>query len=271
MAYSGCDHFEQITVRLQQQVCYIGLNNPAKQNALSRTMIREMLEAIRLTGQDPDCRVLVIQGEGNGFCAGADLDWMLEGKSQSRQQNVLDAKLFFDLYEHLYNYPKPVVAVVQKHAYGGGIGLLACSDIVIAGEDAKFRFPEVALGLVPATIAPFVAKKTGSSFVRRMMLTAEPFTAAQACQAGLVTDCVPEGEMGERLEAVLQRLLHNGPRATMLTKQMINHFEDNHEIDDLMAVYCTKLIALARASEEGQEGVRAFFEKRKCNWNHDSN
>lgn len=271
MEYSECKQFEQIQFRFHQQICYIGLHNPSKQNALSRTLIREFLEALHLTEKDFDCRALVIYGEGKNFCAGADLDWMLEGKSQTRQQNVSDAKLFFDLYEHLYNYPKPVISVVKKSVYGGGIGLLACSDIVIAEENVKLRFPEVSLGLVPATIAPFVAKKTGSSFTRRMMLTGELFSADMARRAGLITDIVPDGETDRRLDEILQLLRQNGPQATIWTKQMINHFEDNHEIDDLMAVYCTKLIASARASEEGQEGVKAFFEKRKCNWNHDHN
>ena len=180
-----------------------------------------------------------------------------------------DAKLFFDLYEKLYNYPKVVVSVVKKYAFGGAVGLLACSDIVIAEEDALFRFPEVTLGLVPATIGPFVARKTGSSFARRMMLTGEQFTVEQACQVGLVTDSVPVGEADIRLQQLLALVGKSGPQASVQTKRMINYFMDNHEIDDHLAVYCIKQIASARASDEGQEGVKAFFEKRKCYWNNE--
>ncbi len=269
MEYSGCEKFEQITFRRHKQVCYIGLNNPERKNALSRIMITELHKAIAMTFQEVECRALVISGENDLFCAGADLDWMLEGKSQSREQNMSEAKLFFDLYEKLYNCPKVVISVVKKYAFGGALGLLACSDIVIAEDTARFRFPEVSLGLVPATIGPFVARKTGSSFARRMMLTGEPFLVDQACAVGLVTDRVAVGGASAKLDEVLQHLRQAGPHACMMTKQMINYFVDNHEIDDHMSVYCIKQIASARASQEGQEGGKAFFEKRKCNWNHD--
>ena len=176
-------------------------------------------------------------------------------------------KLIFDLFEALYFFPKPVISIVTNNVSGGGIGILACSDIVIAHDDIEMSFPEVSMGLVPATVAPFVAKKTGSAFVRRMLLTAETFTAAKAATVNLITDLVKPGKTKERLNQIISMILQNGPRATQLTKQMINHFEDNHEIDDLMAVYCTKLTASVRSSEEGYEGVTAFLEKRKTKWN----
>ncbi|MGV8826709.1 MAG: enoyl-CoA hydratase-related protein [Breznakibacter sp.] len=262
-----CNSYKEIAVRQLNQISHIELNNPSRKNMLSRIMIEELLHFTKKMETDPTCRAIIINGKGNHFCAGTDLEWLLKGQAQSKQQNISDAKLFFDLYEVLYFFPKPVISIVTHDVSGGGIGILACSDIVIAHHDIRMSFPEVSLGLVPATIAPFVAKKTGSAFARRMMLTAETFTAQQAFSAGLVTDLVAPEEMEERLNQITTRILKNGPRATQLTKQMINHFEDNHEIDDLMAVYCTKLVAAARASEEGQEGVTAFLEKRKTYWN----
>lgn len=262
-----CNAYKEITITHKNQISHIELNNPSRKNMLTRQMIEELLHFINKMETDATCRAIIINGKGNHFCAGTDLKWLLKGRTQSKQQNIADAKLFFDLYEALYFFPKPVISIVTNDVSGGGIGILACSDIVIAHNDIRMSFPEVSLGLVPATIAPFVAKKTGSAFARRMMLTAETFTAQQAFSAGLITDLVAPNEMEGRLAQITAMILKNGPRATQYTKQMINHFEDNHEIDDLMAVYCTKLIAAARASEEGQEGVTAFLEKRKTYWN----
>ena len=259
--------YTEIEVHHQSQISHIALNNPSRKNTLTRSMIDELLHFIRKTESDSTCRAIVINGKGSHFCSGTDLKWLLNSRSQSKQQNIIDAKLIFDLYEALYFFPKPVSSIVTHDVSGGGIGLLACSDIVIAHRNIRMSFPEVSMGLVPATIAPFVAKKTGSAFVRRMLLTADTFNAEQAFAAGLITDLVTPDEIEDRLKRIISMILRNGPRATQLTKQMINHFEDNHEIDDLMSVYCTKLIASARASEEGREGVTAFLEKRPTSWN----
>lgn len=262
-----CNTYTEIAVTKKKQVSHVELNNPTRKNMLSRRMIEELLHFINKMENDTSCRAIVIHGKGKHFCAGTDLEWLLKGRTQSKQQNISDAKLFFDLYEALHFFPKPVISIVTNNVSGGGIGILACSDIVIAHNNIQLSFPEVSLGLVPATIAPFVAKKTGSAFARRMMLTAETFGATQAFASGLITDLVAPGDVEERLDQITSMILKNGPRATQLTKQMLNHFEDNHEIDDLMAVYCTKLVAAARASEEGQEGVTAFLEKRNTYWN----
>ncbi len=267
MKTSECHIYKEIEVNQQDQVSHIDLNNPTRKNRLSRKMIEELLHFLHQAITDTSCRAIVINGRGSHFCSGTDLEWLQNTRTQTKQQNIADAKLIFDLFEALYFFPKPVISIVTNNVSGGGIGILACSDIVIAHDDIEMSFPEVSMGLVPATVAPFVAKKTGSAFVRRMLLTAETFTAAKAATVNLITDLVKPGKTKERLNQIISMILQNGPRATQLTKQMINHFEDNHEIDDLMAVYCTKLTASVRSSEEGYEGVTAFLEKRKTKWN----
>jgi methylglutaconyl-CoA hydratase len=266
MEYSECKVYECLQVIHEKSVCYAMLNRPAKRNALSELMLTELIDLLHQVEMSTEVRLLVIRGAKGYFSSGADLDWMLKGKGQTEAQNRADATLFFNFYKKLYDFPKPIIVVVEKGAFGGALGIVACADLVIATDNACFAFPETGLGLIPATIAPFVVQKTGSSFAVKTMLTAAPFGAKEAQEAGLVHYIVPSPQIDEQLSLVVGQMLQNAPNAIMVTKQLIRKcMVGNSDLVSLES-YCTALIASARVSNEGQEGVSAFFENRQPNW-----
>jgi methylglutaconyl-CoA hydratase len=265
MAYSECKTQSHVDVNQCNGVAYVTLNRPDKRNAISRMMLLVLADFLRSTIDDQTIRVLVLRGSNHFFSAGADLEWMQQGKSQTIHENINDAKLFFDTFQLLNNYPKPVVVFVENGAYGGALGLVACADIAVATNDANFSFSEVRLGLVPATIAPFVVAKIGHAAARRYMLSAETFSTHVAVGLGLVHFVCDALNADETLENVVANLLQNGPEAMATTKQLLNKLVDSSSAAQ-MGDYVAQLIASARASGEGQEGVAAFFEKRNAYW-----
>lgn len=258
--------YNEIKTRTHGSVSIITLASANNSNMLTRQMIEEVLQFLKSKEAVSSCRIIVIENEGLHFCAGTDLNWFREGNTLTKQQNISEAKLLFTFFEKLYFFPKPIIALVNGHVAGSGIGIMACSDLVIAHEGISLSFPDVSMGMIPAAFAPFVAKKSGTAFTRRMLLTGEEFTPHQALQAGLITDLVETGQMEARLNHLINLILRNAPRTTQLTKQMLNHFEDHHEIDDLMSVFCTKLTAISRSSDEAQEGINAWLDQRKAGW-----
>jgi len=248
MEYSGYESFKMIRIEISLGVCYARLCNPAKKNALNEEMLTELIALIETLDDSFGFRALVISGDGGFFCAGADLDWMKKGVSQSKMDNIRDAELFYTLYTRLSEVRIPVISLVEGGALGGALGLLACSDIVIAEQSAKMAFPEVRFGLVPATIAPFVLKKCNQAFVRRMMLTGEKFSVHQAFNAGLVTDVVADGEGENRLTEILDLIKMNPIWGVNQTKQLINRITEGDKTG-LMS-YCTSVIAEARRNNE---------------------
>jgi methylglutaconyl-CoA hydratase len=266
MEYSECKVYECLQVIHEKNVCYTMLNRPAKRNALSELMLTELIDLLHQIENSPEVRLLVIRGAKGFFSSGADLDWMRRGIEQPVEQNRADATLFYKLYKALFNFSKPIIAVVEKGAFGGALGIVACADLVIATDNARFAFPETGLGLIPATIAPFVVHKTGSSFALKAMLTAAPFGSNEAQAAGLVQYVVPFLQIDEQLSVVVGLLLQNAPEALMATKQLIRKCMDEHIESASLESYCTSLIASARVSDEGQEGVSAFFDNRQPNW-----
>jgi methylglutaconyl-CoA hydratase len=248
------------------KVATVRLNRPDKHNAFDEHLIAELTQAFRDLASDAAVRVVALAANGQSFSAGADLDWMKRMSAMGRAENERDAMALADLMEAIDRCPKPVVGVVQGAAFGGGVGLVACCDIAIAASSASFCLSEVRLGLIPAVISPYVAAAIGPRACRRYFLTAEKFDAATAAQLGLIHRVVePEALEAARHETVKQ-LLNGGPAAQAAAKDLIQRVT-LAPIDDALKHDTAARIADARASAEGKEGIAAFLEKRKPNWN----
>ncbi|WP_025006976.1 enoyl-CoA hydratase/isomerase family protein [Marinilabilia salmonicolor] len=257
------------TKKYAQNVCYLEMNRPDKRNALNKEMMQQLVDYLKSTADSNQFRVLMLSGKNRFFSAGADLTWMKEGKTQNEAQNLEDAELFNQLYRTLSEYPKPVIACVEGGAYGGAIGLLACADIVTTTPDAGFRFSETAIGLVPATVAPWIIRKTGSAFARSALLSGLPFTGTEALSSGLAQYLFSKDKIIPKTREIANQIARNSPDATKETKLLLNRIDHQFvPIDEHLTHYCSTKIASARTSDEGQEGVNAFFEKRKPSWNN---
>jgi len=222
-------------------------------NAFDPNLIAELAGAFVDVGT---VRAVVLAGEGPSFCAGADVEWMRSAIELDYDANVADATALRRMLEAIDTCPAPVVAVVQGHALGGGAGLVACSDIAIAHEQAVFAFSEVKLGIIPAVISPFALRKIGESAARRYFVTGERFDAATALRIGLVHEL--SRDLDSTLEQVLTELGTAGPRAVRHAKRLVLDPPDGPET--------ARRIAERRTSDEGQEGLRAFLERRRPDW-----
>ncbi len=256
---------QTITFKIEDQIAFLGLNRPQKRNAINRTMIEEIISVLTDIRSKNTYRCLILFGEGDIFCSGADLEWMMKGIKQSKTDNIEDAKMFTELFSLLHRFPKPVICEVSMLAFGGAIGLLACSDIVVCEEEAMLGFPEVKLGLIPATIAPYVFKKMGSSNIRKRLLFPDSFTAQEAQQEGLIHYVKHKDDLRKCVLKIANSIKQAAPDALLQTKDLIHKMEDTFE-DETTHLFCARLIANARATHEGQEGVRAFFAKEKPSW-----
>jgi methylglutaconyl-CoA hydratase len=242
-----------LRVEREGDVLRITLARPERRNAFDAELIRELSEAFVDVGRS---RAVVLAGEGASFCAGADVDWMRSSVDLSYDENVADANALRQMLETIDRCPAPVVARVQGHALGGGSGLVACADIAVAHEDAVFSFSEVKLGLIPAVISPFALAKIGPGGARRYFLTGEGFDARTAFRIGLVQEVARD--LDAALEHILSELLSAAPKAVRAAKRLVLERPDGPET--------ARWIAERRTSDEGQEGLRAFLEKRRPNW-----
>ncbi len=250
----------------QRGVATLTLNRPEVHNAFDDALIAELNEAIDDFRTDPDVRILVLRAEGKSFSAGADLGWMKRMAACSHEENLADAQQLERLMHSLYAFPKPTIAVVQGAAFGGAVGLVSCCDIAIASDNASFSLSEAKLGLAPAVISPFVIATIGARQASRYFLTAERFTSACALQMQLLHDVVAADELDATADHLINSLLDNGPVALMACKALIRQVAPAS--DDDLRDYTTTLIASLRTSQEGQEGLTAFFEKRAPAWQH---
>lgn len=250
----------------QRGVATLTLNRPEVHNAFDDALIAELNEAIDDFRADPDVRILVLRAEGKSFSAGADLGWMKRMAACTREENLADAQQLERLMHSLYAFPKPTIAVVQGAAFGGAVGLVSCCDIAIASDNASFSLSEAKLGLAPAVISPFVIAAIGARQASRYFLTAERFTAARALDLELLHEIVSSDELPGAAERLISTLLDNGPVAMMACKALIRQVAPAS--DDDLRDYTTTLIASLRTSQEGQEGLTAFFEKRAPAWQH---
>lgn len=254
-----------MTATDRQGTAMVTMSRPEVHNAFDDLLIRDLTAELKRLDGDPKVRVVILAGAGKSFSAGADLGWMRRMADYSRQENLSDAMALAELMRTLDGLSKPTVALVQGPAYGGGVGLVACCDIVLASPRAAFCLSEVKLGLIPAVISPYVVAAIGSRAARRYFLTAERFDAAEALRLGLVHEIVPEEELARRGAALASQLLQNGPRAISEAKALVAAVSRG-PIDEAMIADTAQRIAQTRASAEGKEGLSAFLEKRQPAW-----
>lgn len=246
-------------------VATITLNRPEKHNAFDDQLIRQLTDLFKQAGDDPNVRVVVLAAEGKSFCAGADANWMQRMASYSFEENVADAKALAMMLHTLNFMPKPSIAKVQGAAFGGAVGLIACCDMAIGSRLSKFCLSEVKLGLIPATISPYVIEAMGKRVARRYFTTAEVFSARRARRLGLLSEAVTEEELDETVENLITHILHNSPDAVAAAKQLIFDVTEPSDDEELMEKTSLR-IATVRVSEHGQEGLQAFLQKRRPNW-----
>jgi len=257
--------YKTIAVDVRQSVALVVLSRPDVHNAFNAMLIAELTRALRSLDRNASVRAVVLLGEGKSFCAGADLNWMEEVARYSIAENLADATALATMLKTLHRLSKPTIARVHGSAFGGGAGLVACCDIAFASQDATFSFSEAKLGLIPATIAPYVIEAIGARHARRYFLSAERFTAADAYRIGLVHEIYPFDEMDARINELLGSLLVAGPRAQDEAKALIRAVRSG-PIDDAMIADTAARIAGVRGSDEGKEGVAAFLRKRSAAW-----
>jgi methylglutaconyl-CoA hydratase len=260
----------RIRAELDGPIARITLARPEVRNAFDDVMIVEMSRALeslaeRFGGEDPSApRALVLTGDGSAFCAGADANWMRRSVSYTTEQNEADARRMAAMLRLLDELPVPTIARVNGACLGGGMGLISCCDLVVAAETADFGFTEARLGIAPAVISSFVLPKIGAGAARRYFLTAEIFRAEVARSIGLVHEVAPSEALDARVEALAGTILGNGPKAVSAAKRLIR---ENLALGRDGAIENSiRAIAALRASEEGQEGLSAFLEKRRPAW-----
>ncbi|MEN3001222.1 MAG: enoyl-CoA hydratase/isomerase family protein [Armatimonadota bacterium] len=253
-----------LELRVTDYVAHVSLNRPEVHNAFHPDLIARLTETFEQLREREDVRVIVLRGEGASFCAGADLNWMSAMANYSYAQNLDDARALARMFEVIDHCPKPVIARVHGAAMGGGVGLVAVCDLAVATPEARFAFSEVKLGLIPAVIAPYVVRKIGYGHARALFLTGERFDAETALRVGLVHRVVPAEQLDEAIQQIVANLLQNGPQA-MAAAKMLLHATQTLPVDELRSLTIARIAEL-RVSPEGQEGIRAFLEKRKPNF-----
>ncbi|MEE8352202.1 MAG: enoyl-CoA hydratase-related protein [Rhodospirillales bacterium] len=254
-----------ISIEQSNGVATLTMNRPDVHNAFDDVLVGELAAALGPLADDEDVWAMVLKGAGKSFSAGADLNWMKRMADYTEAENLSDANAMADMLRALNEFPKPVIAKVQGAALGGGVGLVACADIAVAADDAKFALSEVKLGLIPATISPYVIAAIGERQSRRYMLTGERFEAIEAKRIGLIHAVVASTDLDAAVDDVIGGLLANGPLAMIETKALIRSVA-GRPMDKAISADTAARIAKTRASEEGREGVLAFLEKRRPEW-----
>lgn len=246
-------------------VATITLNRTAKHNAFDACMIDLLIHRLDYLALRNDVRCLVLRSNGEHFSSGADLSWMKSMANSTRQQNFADAQNLARLMETLDTFPQPTIAVVQGSAFGGALGLICCSDIAIASTNANFCLSEVKLGIVPATISPYVMRAMGNRQARRYILSGEVISSSDAERFGIVHEVHPPKTLDEAVKNIVNTLLINSPDAMRQAKTLCHQCHQN-PIDSQLIDYTSRLIADIRVSPQGQDGLQAFLEKRPPNW-----
>ncbi|MEJ6565229.1 MAG: enoyl-CoA hydratase/isomerase family protein [Burkholderiales bacterium] len=254
-----------IEIERQSNVAWVWLSRPDVRNAFDDVMIRELTETFVALGKDSSVKVVVLAGRGQSFCAGADLNWMKRMSEYTFEENRSDAGNLARMLDELYRLPKPTIARVNGHAFAGGMGLVSACDIAIASKETQFCLSEVRIGLIPATIGPYVVSAMGIRAARRYMMTAERFTAADAQRFGLVQEVVDIEALDDMVKTFVKHFNYGGADAHRETKALIEII-DQSALDQQLINETAIRIARVRASNEGQEGIRSFLEKRKPSW-----
>ena len=257
--------FIHIEFELKDQIGTIWLNRPDKHNAMNAEMISEIIECVTSINKMDEVRVMLLKGRGKSFCAGADLNYMKGIAEFGFEENYEDSLTLAKCFNTIYNCKKPTIAVVQGAAIGGANGLLAACDYVFCTNDAKFAFSEVKLGIAPATISPYVLKRIGEFRAKDLMLSGRRFSGIEAARYQLANSSHAEDEIGAVIDKMIHLLLSSGPNAMSACKELIYNVCNKYDFEDAIN-YSAKVIAELRASDEGQEGMASFLEKRKPNW-----
>lgn len=260
--------YEHSRVEHKDGVATVTLARADARNAMNAGLIEEITRSMRELAEDDGVQVVILTGEGDYFCAGADIEYMRDTANFSREENQQDARELAAMFGAVEECPKPVVANVRGAAIGGGVGLVAAADVAVAEEGTVFAFSEVRLGISPATIAPFVVRKIGHSQARALFLTGERFDASRAYEIGLIHQVAAEGKLDGMVRGKVEGLLAGGPEALAATKALLRELREAspEEATEITA----RRIAELRTGEEGQEGLAAFLEKREPAWRKES-
>jgi len=254
-----------VDLQIKDNVGRLTLLRDEKHHALHPEMIGEILEVFTELQSNKSIKIVVVQSTGKTFCAGADLDWMKNSINDSRDQNEASAKQLYDMYQAIFSCPKPVIGRVQGSAFGGGVGLISCMDVAIMRSDAHLSLSELKLGLIPSTIAPFLLRKVGMRNLRYYGLCSQRIPASEGQQIGLIHQIVTsDEELDEQVQKYIDMFLGLSPQAIARYKKMCEDIAklSIHEAKEITSVE----IADIRTTKEAQEGLSAFFEKRKPNW-----
>lgn len=254
-----------LTVKVQDHVARITLTRPEVRNAFNNEMIAQLKAAFDDVGARVDVRAVVLAAEGPAFCAGADLNWMRRMADYSRDENLADAGELAAMLRAIYECPKPTIACVQGDVYAGGMGLVAACDMAVSVDTANYCLSEVRLGLIPATISPYVIRAMGARAAHRYFLTAERFGAAEAHRIGLVHEVVTADALVAKVADLTQALVNASPHAVRACKKLLQDVAER-EINDALVAQTVAGIADIRSSSEGKEGVQSFLQKRKPYW-----
>jgi len=265
---SGCRgrelNFKTIALSFRGPIARITLNRPEVHNAFTSEMFADLDTAFSEIAKREENRAVVLTGEGKSFCAGADLNWMKKVKEMTFEESVQDSLVLSELLHKMYSFPRPTIARVNGAAIGGGTGFVCVCDIAVASERAKFSFSEVKLGLVPACISPYAARRIGESRARRFFLTAERLNSGQALEAGLVNFVVKHEQLDSFIDGLIEQIVTSGPHALSACKRLIEGVT-SMGLEEAKR-FTAEVLAELRKGDEGQEGMAAFLEKRKPKW-----
>ena len=254
-----------LDVQRSGHIARVYLNRPDVRNAFNEQVIAELTATFQQLSTESDLRAIVLGGHGKAFCAGADLSWMRGMAAFSWEQNRADAQALADMLWTIYQCPTPIVARLQGDCYAGGVGLAAVCDVVVAADSMNFCLSEARLGLLPATISPYVIRAMGEQAARRYFITAERFTATQAHAMGLVHELSAADALDARVDEIVAALVANGPLATRACKALVQDVAGLQITDDLRSETARR-IADIRVSSEGKEGIQSFLQKRPPAW-----
>lgn len=256
--------YETIKLERKERIATVTLNRPGVRNAFNWTMIQELFDAFKKIRED-DTRIAVLTGEGTCFCAGADLKWMKDVMKSSYEDNYKESLELAELFYLLYSLPKPLIGKINGPAIGGGTGFVSVCDIAVASSSAKFSFSEVRIGLVPSDISPFMIRKCGGEGrIREFFLTGRRLSASDALKIGLVNRVVDPGGIDDAVRKIIDELLQGSPNALRVCKELLEKVPQR-ELDEVRE-YTADTLAKLRKSEEAQEGMNAFLEKRQPKW-----
>jgi methylglutaconyl-CoA hydratase len=256
---------KHLELRYETGVATVTLNRPEVRNAFNDEVIAELTAVFAELDDRAEVRCIVLAGNGPAFCAGADLNWMKRMAGYTRDENVADAAALANMLKGIYRCPKPTIARVQGDAYAGGTGLVAACDIAVSVDTAHYCLSEVKLGLIPATISPYVIRAMGARAAHRYFLTAERFSAAEALRIGFVHDVVAADQLDAKVAEIAQSLLLAGPEALKACKALVQDVA-GRDITQLLIDRTVQEIADIRVSDEGREGIQSFLGKRKPGW-----